>query len=193
LLSESAVHPHSPEERASHFRSWSGGTTEVEYRNLVVALADCLKPVRALETGIFHPVGVPALAAVCERLDLVDTDQRWCVAATALGLTNVHVHQDSGQHWIEHGFHGKPFDFAFLDSALDRRCGELEALLEKQRLAPGAVVAIHDTSRVRVMGGGRCPESLQFWDAFERLRKTWRLEVVELPLSRGMLLVQRAR
>lgn len=190
---ESDVHPHVPEEQAHLFRSWNGGTTEVEYRVLVAALADCLKPARALETGVFHPVGVPSLAAVCGQLDLVDVDERWCRAAEALGCPNVKVHQASAAHWITHEFDGAPFDFVFLDSSLRDRVSELKALLENKRLTDRAVVAVHDTSRKRVIGSGRCAESLQFWSEFEVLRKRWPLQMVELPLSRGMLLIQRTR
>ena len=189
---ESEVHPHVPEEKAELFSSLNGGSTEVEYRRLLVGLAGVLKPERALETGILHPWALAGLAAECRELVVVDHSEAAVVAAGSLGVPNLRVYGGDARKWLR-GWQGGPFDLVFLDTELGSRASELEVLLERGLLTPRAVVAIHDTSRVRVMGGGRCLESLQFWGAFEALRKKWRLEVVELPLSRGMLLVQRAR
>ena len=91
-------------------------------------------------------------------------------------------------------YEGSRFDFAFLDSLLPVRAEELTVLLERRLLAPGSLVAIHDTSRVRESPAGRRdPESMEFWDRFARIQAGphgTRLTAFEFTLSRGMLLIR---
>ncbi len=188
---ESTLHPHVQDERSEEFHAWSAGSTEIEYRDLVVAVANSLKPRQALEAGILHAWGIPALAAVCDQLDVIDSDPRACNGARLLGLPNVRVHQAEATAWISEAISDVKYDFVFLDTHLPYRVQHLEALVKFCRLAPKAVVMIHDTSRLRTTCDGiRDPDSVEFWRLFDIFRTKTQVDVIELPLSRGMLLVQ---
>lgn len=84
----------------------------------------------------------------------------------------------------------EPWDFIILDSSLNRRAEELDLLYTKGVAGPRTLIVIHDTSRLRTMSGIRCQESIAFWAAFPGVVQKHSLQVIEFPLSRGLLFVQ---
>jgi predicted O-methyltransferase YrrM len=196
---EAQAHPHVAGERAELFSCHDGGSTELEYLELLAALVGVTKPARVLETGAFHGYGTYTLARACQangrgivislesapqfvqetrsRLltaGLLDRALVWDVVSTDwLGTQDV-----------------QPFQFAFFDSGeLDGRLEELELCLSLGWLERGATFAIHDTSRLRTCDdtGTPAPGTLPFWDRLTWLADVKDLHLLEFPLSRGMV------
>lgn len=178
---------HVPEERAELFTADTVGSTEHEYLALLAALVMATKPNRVLETGAETGVGTEALMAGIEangfgELISVELNPTSVVMVQAK-VPKAKMVCDDSLHYLANT-EGK-FDFVFLDSHLPLRVRELELLLEGGLLSPKAIVAIHDTSRLRPQSDGR-----EFWKAWDESDMTYSLNVIEFPLSRGLLLVQ---
>lgn len=196
---ESAMHPHVAGECAALFSCHDGGSTELEYLELLQALVGVTKPARVLETGAFHGYGTYALARACQtngRGHVVSVEQEpGFVAETqgrllAGGLDNrVTLVTAESRAWLSQA-DVTPVQFAFFDSGeLDVRCEELELCLALGWLERGAWFAIHDTSRVRSCDdtGTPAPGTAVFWDRFPWLADVKRLAWLEFPLSRGLV------
>lgn len=198
-VAESEVHPHAPEERAELFSAYDGGSTELEYLELLSALVRCTKPRRILETGTYLGHGTLALARAARDngLGKVVSIERDAAVVSAVrdlldrqGLDRVQLVLYQSLGYLDAA--DEPFDFAFLDSCLSLRAKELDHLLDRRLLTPGAVVAIHDTSRRRCDAHGTPdPETAVLWTELERVIARHALvERLELPLSRGLLLLR---
>lgn len=194
---ESHQHPHVEAERASLFRAFEPGSTELEYLELLRALVRCVKPRIVLETGAWKGRGTIALAeALAEncvgKLVSLEADPHAAANVRAKlidrGLHNAVVIAANSLDYL--GSCTDRFELAFLDSSLSVRARELRRCLELRRLESGALIAIHDTSRTRTLPDGRPdPASARFWSEFETLRDEFALsQVLEFPLSRGLLL-----
>lgn len=199
LVPETRVHPHAPEERAELFRAHDGGSTEIEYLELLAALVRCAKPRRVLETGAFLGHGTVVLARAVEANGLgevvsIERDPRSARAVRALltrhGLARAEVVEADSLAYLFAA--GEPFDLAFLDSCLTLRARELDRLLARRLLTPGALVAIHDTSRRRCdHHGAPDPQSAELWRGLEEvIERHGVAERLELPLSRGLLVLR---
>lgn len=199
LVIESEVHPHVPEERAELFTAYDGGSTEVEYLELLSALVRCTKPRRILETGSFLGHGTLALARAARENGFgevvsIEPDAKAVAAVRDLldqqELDHVQVVLSQSLPYLD--AEDEPFDFAFLDSCLPTRALELDRLLHRNLLTPGSIVAIHDTSRRRRDAHGKSdPETAVFWAELGRVLAHHGVEErLELPLSRGLLLLR---
>ena len=201
LHRESDIHPHVPSERAELFEAENSGATEKEYLSLLRALIAVSKPSLVLETGAWTGAGTHWLADGLYdngfgRLISVERDTNACAAVARrlgeAGFENVDIANCDSIDYLTN-YHGKPFDFAFLDSHLPTRADELRVLLERNLLRPGALVAIHDTSRVREFPQGvRDPDSVEFFRRLQAIPNfdAHHVEIIEFPLSRGLLLIR---
>ncbi|MDX2147571.1 MAG: class I SAM-dependent methyltransferase [Planctomycetota bacterium] len=198
---ESSVHPHVPFERADLFATSNGEATEHEYIRLIRAMVRATKPARLLETGTFRGDTTIELARATVAngfghivtLDVdQDHSQRACeMLAREVPHASVEcITRHSMDYLRDHTT--QPFQFAFLDSLIPTRAEELGLLLDRNLLPPGAIVMIHDTSRMRVRNDGTPdPDTSDFWTRFVAVRRRHQLtRVIELPLSRGMLMIQ---
>jgi predicted O-methyltransferase YrrM len=196
---EAQCHPHVPEERAELFRCYDGGSTEIEYLQLLHALICCLKPGRVLETGTWNGHSTVAIASALRKNcfgHLVSVEADAAAAQKARdrlcdrGLHNAVVHTSRSIDFLKDVT--DRFDFAFLDSDLTIRVQELRLCVDRGLLTRGALVAIHDTSRVRTREGGQVDRDTKvFWDQFDRFRAEAAPScVLELPYSRGLLIVR---
>lgn len=199
---ESTIHPHLAEEVAFLFTAENGGATEEEYLGVLAALVRALKCRRVLETGAWTGSGTLRLARAMEangfgELHTVDLDPAALAIAKgridAQYFTAVRVHYHAGDSLEFVKACTEPFGLVFLDSALPLRALELAEILERGLLERGGVAVIHDTSRLRITDKGvPDPDTAKFWSTFDRKvrRRFEPRAVLELPLSRGMTLVQ---
>lgn len=199
MPTETACHPHVAAEQAALFSCHDGGSTEVEYLELLAALVAVTKPVRVLETGAFHGYGTYALARACQMngrgtVTSLEQDGRFVEETRsrllAGGLTGrARVWETDSVVWLAQQ-DVEPVQFAFFDSGeLDVRLEELELGLSLGWLGRGALFAIHDTSRVRSCDdtGTPAPGTAPFWDRLTWLADVKQLALLEFPLSRGMV------
>ncbi|HEX5442296.1 MAG TPA: class I SAM-dependent methyltransferase, partial [Pirellulales bacterium] len=181
-------HPHAPEEYAQLFHgTGDGGTTEVEYLNLINALVMAAKPETLLETGSERGMGTLAIACAIAangfgKLYSVDLQPSELLSANLrkYGLADyvevVASHSVSFcATWV-----GAEFDFAFFDSDVHCRAREHDVLRRRGKLAPGAVCVFHDTSALR----------FGVDSSFDYIRYTDSAPGLTLPLSRGLKIVQ---
>jgi len=202
MTSEASVHPHVASERAELFSAHDGGSTEMEYLELLRALVGVCKPQRILETGAFRGYGTYTLAKACQangfgRVISLEQDVAFCNEAISRVAFNhlsqwVRIFRQESRAWLSTQVI-EPFQFAFFDSGeLDVRLEELHLCLTLGWLGPGAWFAIHDTSRVRSCDdtGTLAPTTAPFWDQFTLLQDQQQLDVLEFPLSRGMVVGQ---
>lgn len=190
---ESSVHPHDPIEKAELYGAVDGTAAEVEVLNFINALVCLYKPRTLLETGTGSGFGTIAIAAAIEfnglgHLETVDVDATALSRAQMnLGATSerllplVSFNAGESLSFID-GWKGERFDFVFFDSLIAFRHKELDALLCRGLLAPGAVCVFHDTSRLRHRYFDDFnPEMIASLDA-RSLGRQW----LECPFSRGL-------
>ena len=194
---ESSLHAHCPEERAELFSAVEPGAAELETLNLLNALALSSKPALVLETGTGSGLTTLALAIALAQngtghLHTVELDPGVSVSARERlerlvpGVSRWVTFHVGDSRELCGSWAGLPFDFAFFDSLVSFRHLEYRALLRRGALAPGALCAFHDTSRLR----GRtmpdfCPEMVAALDE-ESAGSEW----LEMPLSRGLRLLR---
>ena len=190
MAKESEIHPHVAEERADLFHAASSQDTEFEYIEFLAGLVRILKPNRVLETGTGNCSTSYAIARVLEQYnlgELVTVDHKH----NEIRMHNriVYVQEPSLQFLATTD--SKPFDFMFLDTALEIRAKELEIILRRGLYSANAFVAIHDTSQVRTTRKGTSDIRTKiFWNDFNRLQENYKFEYIQFPYSRGMTLVQ---
>lgn len=181
---------HVPEERAELFTADTVGSTEHEYLALLAALVMATKPNRVLETGAETGVGTEALMAGIEANgfgELISVELNPISAdLVQKKVPKAKIVNDDSLHYLAN-YDGKPFDFVFLDSHLPLRAKEWELLVDGDLLSAHAIIAIHDTSRLRPQ-----QDKTEFWEDFNRVCKKYRYmtQRIMFPLSRGMLLLQ---
>lgn len=126
--------------------------TEREVLEFLRALVVMLKPKLIVETGTYLGYGTLYLAEgvslngrghvyTADPIGLAIKQAKVLILGRGLGRL-VSFHVSTGEQMLK----GLPFsvDLAFLDSDLETRIGEMEAL--RPKLAPGAVIAVHDTN-----------------------------------------------
>lgn len=154
-LCESDIHPHCPEEKSHLFHSSDSGGTEFEYLNLINALVRASKPEHCLETGTYTGLGTLAIASalswngsgILHTIDIEEcVDARGRVSAYGLGGHVDFVVKDALEFCKT--YEGPPLGFVFIDSG-PTRIDETNTLLERKKLAPGAIVVLHDASPLR--------------------------------------------
>lgn len=196
---EADIHPHVPSERADLFTVSDAAATENEYLELLRALIRVSKPGSVLETGSYTGDGTVAIAAALHangfghvysleyEIGYADRAKKRLDGAVYQSYATV-LAVSSLTYLLETT---RRFDFAFLDSDLATRANELGILLSRNLLTPGAIVAIHDTSRARTHpSGGPCPELAEFLKRIRPVVDGRRLQVVDFPLSRGMTVIR---
>lgn len=186
--SEADSHPHAPEEHAELFHNTGdGGTTELEYLNLLQALVVATKPQHLLETGSERGYGTLGMACAIAAngfgtlysVDLSPSD-------VLRGNLEKYGLADRVQVVPAHSiafcanWTGEPFDFAFFDSDVHCRAREHDILRRRGKLSPGGVCVFHDTSAIR-HGVDTSIDYIRYTEAAPGLT---------LPLSRGMKIVQ---
>lgn len=185
---EAAVHPHVADERGDLFHAADGESTEYEYLTLLHSLVLATKPTMVLETGTGRGFGTLALASALRlngvgRLITTDTGE----SAEARAMCRHYVLDDivsfvTGRA-LEYlaSYRGVPFDFAFFDSDIRERFAEYRALADNRKLAPGCLVAFHDTSSLR----DKVPVDRTYWECTRSLQPS-----IEFPLSRGLTIAR---
>ena len=189
---EHAHHHHDPIERGHLFLCENGSSMEEEYRALTVALMEALKVTSILE------IGTGAATAIWARF----------ASRTGASLRVVEP-ADSFADQVEQlipresVFRGElkevigrlsPVEFVILDSELQRRAEELDLLFESGVCGPQTTVVLHDTSRRRTISKDvPDPASALFWDGFRRVAESRQLQWLELPFSRGMIILHQPR
>lgn len=185
---ESEHHLHLPEERAEEFRCRDGGTTELEYLDVIHALVRASKPMTCLETGAWKGFGTLAIAsALAENggapRKVVSVDREFPDEMRKnlhrYGLTDIVelVQSDTLAHC---SFPGECYDFAFFDSDVHIRWKEHRALVRGDRLHEWAVCVFHDTSIWRLPAVDRSQSYINYVRELPH--------AIHLPLSRGLTL-----
>lgn len=166
----------------------SGGSTEAEYLDLLYGLVRVYKPALIFESGCHVGAGTVTLARACRdnchgRVFSVDVDPQMVVETRrALDLAKLRplvvLQQTNSMTFLRSC--GERFDFLFLDSDLKFRAEELHTAIQAGTVIPGAIVAIHDTSKLRGDNDGAA-----FAREFNKLALK-REDVWHFPHSRGM-------
>jgi predicted O-methyltransferase YrrM len=196
-MKESENHPHVPQEKAELFESPdSDGSTEYEYNTLIHSLVRAFKPSCVLETGTGYALTTFAIGRALTanknhgHLWSIENNERlWRLAKNSIGELPVTLLHEESMDFIKRT--PDTFDFAFLDSDLAVRGKELNALIERGKLLPGALICVHDTSKLRTWDGKPDPNTQKFWDCLERLAQIEDIRYIEFPLSRGLVVAQR--
>jgi predicted O-methyltransferase YrrM len=167
------------------FSAPDGTATEIEYLKVLYGLIGATKPMTLLETGTWGGIGTHVMAfssahhgGIVHTIDINDMS-KYCS-----GLSNVVFYKENSIDFISRI--NLVFDFAFLDSDLDIRTSELELLIRMGKIKQGSIVCIHDTSRCRKDESG---SNKKFHSEFNKIRDKIS-GVIELPLSRGMIICQ---
>jgi predicted O-methyltransferase YrrM len=191
FANEAKKHRHEESERAGLFSCLDGGSTEIEYLNLINALVMASKPKNCLETGGYFGFGTIAILHAIKsngigRLTTIDND-----ASTEHKRIDNISRADVGQpefvksdsiEWIN-SYSGDKFDFVFFDSDVHIRGDEFSALKDKGLLEDGCLCVFHDSSRVRLKRYGDNDKMNAVLDASGQ-------EGIEIPLSRGMRVIR---
>ena len=182
---ESDIHIHCEEEKSHLFSATDGTATEIEYLKVIYGLICATKPMTLLETGTWGGVGTHTMSfSSIKHGGTVHTVDINDMSGYCFGLPNVLFYKENSVDFINRI--NLVFDFVFLDSELNIRTSELELLIKLGKIKKGSIVCIHDTSRLRVDESG---SNKKFHNDFRKIRD--RLSgVIELPLSRGMIICQ---
>ena len=177
------IHPHHPDERADLFHAKDdSGSTEFEFLNLIHAFVLATKPAIVLETGTFTGMGTVAIAKALSwngfgKLTTIDLEKcqeaRDCIESNGLSHHVEFIQSDALKYCSE--YDGTPFNLAFIDSGADR-LDETNVLIKREKLAPSAVIILHDASPLR--------NADITW--FERFEKECSLKSYTIKLSRGL-------
>lgn len=198
-MRETDFHEHVASERGDLFECHDGGSTELEYLDLIWAFVRVYKPKLILETGALRGFGTVSLARACQankmgRVVSVEMMHNYVeetqVRLQQAGLTQYAtlIEANTMDFLAETDFQ---FGFAFFDSDLKLRCKEYELCFDRGLVQPGALVAFHDTSATRVQHGRPDPESKIFWDDFEKLKAIGKIKQhVVFPYSRGLVVAK---
>lgn len=204
LDSEAALHPHSPRERADLFSAVTFEGTEIEYLDLLHCLVLARKPLILLETGT--NTGLSALAigfalkeihgksgragklyslehdAELARLARENVEEAGVADYVAIAIG------DSVDFIVGTG--DLRFEWVFFDSSRRVRPKEFRALVANDRLAPGCLLAFHDTSELRAESMPQQSEDQrEYLGALRDIAKECCGQVT-FPLSRGLWVLQ---
>lgn len=185
-----------PNAECQNPKMWSmydGMATEVETLQFLYSLVRLLKPSVIVETGSYKGYGTYWLARACKEMKhgfvfTCEINQELCHHTFALlqhegVIDRVSISADPGDAMIRRL--SGPIDFAFLDSNLDTRIGEMRELYHK--LTPGGVVAVHDTSTYHDQPGHLGPRTPML-----QLARQYNMQVINLDTPRGLMLLRKA-
>ena len=190
---ENQVHPHCEAEKSHLFKSFprDSCSTEIEFLQLIHALVCTFKPQVCVETGTFIGYGTIAITSALKEngmghLTTIELDQKLMATAQFnlqifdVDLNNyvTFMHGDSAKSILTLG----PLDFVFLDDHFGR-ASEFQTLLDHGKLNSGAIVVVHDTSRIR---SGNIPIDRELPIGLDRIAGLKYIEHIEVPLSRGL-------
>lgn len=190
---ESEVHAHVPAEKADLFTSNDSCSTELEYLEFLYALVRVTKPLEVLETGTYAGFGTRNIVAALHENA---RGHLWTVDEHDRGVTTEHNDRVTFVQGDSLGciraMTDRRFDLMFFDSDLPLRVAEMMACVETGIVNEGATFVFHDTSRLRTLTDGKPdPDAATFWRNFEDVRYMLG-DVLELPLSRGMVVARLA-
>jgi predicted O-methyltransferase YrrM len=182
------VSPPTPE--CPHPEQWhchDGMATEIEVLDFLGALILMTKAKIVVETGSYHGYGSAVLGrAASANGGLLHTCD---ISPSAIAITVVRLQAAGVSAEVRHCtgvdlIASLPrVDFAFLDSEFKGiRETELRALLP--RLSPGAIIAVHDTSRRHAASGG---PRFGMYD----IAREHELELISFDTPRGLMLLRR--
>jgi len=171
------------------YSMYDGMGTEVEVLEFIRSLVRVLKPEVAVETGTYLAFGSLYIAEGMKQngfgvLHTAEPNKEyWQPAYQRLVGYEDHVqfYHMTGIQMIDRI--QETIDFAFLDSNIDTRIGEMRALMS--RLKDNGVVAVHDTSvfHQQNSGGPRKP--------FHAFAATHSMQIINLDSPRGITLLRR--
>lgn len=194
---ESDLHAHVPEERAHLFHSLDGGSTELEYLNLLSALVLAAKPKMLLETGTGRGFGTISLACAIRANGFghlhslesgagVQKDASDRLEAFDQNLKEVVTFHTCDSLAFIQAWKGEPFDFAFFDTDIAIRHKEFDALMEGGKLEEGALACFHDSSRLRGQASHDSNNEMNI--ALDKWAAS--MQSLEFPLSRGLRILR---
>jgi len=201
VRNEADVHPHVPLEKAELFKAEDSQSTEIEYLELLSALVRVQKPRLVLETGAWNGSGTLSMAMAMQRNGFgsvvsieKDTVKAKCLAhkLDSYGLSGHVVVAEDVFNFIEN-YDGPQFEMVFIDTELEQRAQELQAMLDANMIAEGALIAIHDTSPLRIHRKTGLPDerTATFYEQFKKVLAHYPgLIPFDFPLSRGMILIR---
>lgn len=187
---ESYNHQHAYGERADLYHSVDNQGVELEFGIFLLGLVLSLKPGLILETGTYHGLSTKFLADGCSingigKIISLELDPE-CVGQARANLkdyTNiVQIENHNSIEWLQ-SYRGLRFQLAILDSDLKARVEELKIIRDRRLMAPGGMVFIHDTSRMRQLECKDYPEFPHELDKFG-------IPNIECGFSRGWRLFQ---
>ena len=197
---ESEIHPHCAEERSELFRSFEGGSVELEVMDFLYSVVRMFKPRAILETGTHLGFSAVAIAMGCRdngfgklfsiELEIDKIKQANQLTTRANVSSQVEFIQGNSLDIIPQ-FKGKidTFDFVFLDSITPVRPKEFELLYALGLLSN--IVAFHDTSRMRERSLKNDQEpQIPYCEAMDKIEKLYCRGGIESGFSRGFRLMQ---
>lgn len=161
----------------------------VEEGEFLYGLIRICRPAYVLETGTNVGVSASYIALALEHNKhghLVTIEHNGYIADIArdklgkMGFTNVHVHTGT----VESFQPEKPIEFAWLDSELAIRFGELERFYDQ--MTPGAIACIHDIWDISH------PEFRGFPEKLKNLVKTGKLRGMSFKTPHGVMAFQKS-
>jgi predicted O-methyltransferase YrrM len=170
---------------------------EQEVMEFVYALVRLFKPRHVIETGTGGGYGTLAIARALDindsgdlttieiNPDVIDAAKTFVIEQCPICMPCIQFLCGDSLEVIR-SLTCDPFDFAVIDSVIERRITEFEALMANGLLAKGAICIFHDTSRLR--GGSMHDFDQGFIDKLDELSigSQW----LESPLSRGLRLLR---
>lgn len=199
-LVEKYCHKHIDGEKAHLFHAYDTDGTELETLDFLYSLVRLTKPSRILETGTWKGYGTIALASAAhdngfghvvtvenERANITIAQESIYKAGFANRVDIVHA--DSLTYLRSLLSDSPPFELSFFDSTRPQRPKEFEILHTQKKLVGLAV--FHDTSRTREENNP-AKKGVQevYIQELDRLEKTYARGSLELPLSRGLRVLQ---
>jgi predicted O-methyltransferase YrrM len=171
---------------------YDGNGSEIEVLDFLYSLVRMVKPLVAVETGTWFGYGAERIARAMwdngfGSLHTAEPEERIREKAQRFIMLNqlgAHVtfHKNTGKDMIAWVGEQGPIDFAFLDSNLDTRIGEMKKL--QSVLSPRGIVAVHDTNTFHDQHNGPRTPFLKY--AYES-----QMQVINFDTPRGLMLLRR--
>lgn len=197
-MKESEVHAHVAEEKADLFSSFDGGSTEIEYLDFLTALVRVEKPELILETGTYRGFGTIALLRGIKANGfgkIVSLDINQHQEPNKVQHPDIEYVEADSLEWLAKT--ELKFNMAFYDSELKIRLDEYRICSDRKLLAPGTLVAFHDTSKTRVLYNSDTKQNVPdpatriFWSKMSDLVEVgYFKDAFIFPLSRGMVIMR---
>ena len=139
--------PCATEDPLAEYRS---GSTEPATVNILCALVFAIKPRQLLETGTYRALTTERLHFASPEgstLTTIEHDTKRCQDAVrkCAEYPNILFHNDDAIDFLE-AYIGPRFNFVFLDDDHEAQhvAAELDLLLQRNLVAPGGIICVHD-------------------------------------------------